>query len=49
MNNFEAKYIKISSVYLDEKLYLAKKHYKKITTNKETSTIQKIVSSIFKS
>ena len=50
MNNFEAKYIKISSNYLDEKLKLINSSKRKVKPiQKSESTISKIVNSLFKS
>jgi len=50
MNNFEAKYIKLSSQYLSEKLEklkVAPTHTDKIVSKKE-SKFKKLVSGIFK-
>ena len=51
MNNFEAKYIKIASAYLDEKLKILavnpKRDRKK--EEKKESTIHRIMTGIFKS
>ena len=51
MNNFNAKYIKISSKYLQEKLDMLDSKVKNIyvVENKKESRLQRIMSNIFKS
>lgn len=49
MNNFEAKYIKIASTYLDEKMKLLKFKSKKETQKSHESKFKQIVSSLFSS
>jgi len=51
MNSFEAKYMKIASKYLDEKLKLLNVKPKNVykLDDKKESTIQRIVSGIFNS
>ncbi len=51
MNNFEAKYIKIASAYLDEKLKAVAVKTKEIKEkeNKRESAIHRIMTGIFKS
>lgn len=50
MNNFEPKYLKIASKYLDDKMKSAnvnnKNHYK--LEDKKSSTLQRVVSALFK-
>ena len=51
MNNFDAKYIKLSSKYLQEKLDLLDSKVKNVyvVEEKKESKLQRLVSSIFKS
>jgi hypothetical protein len=51
MNNFEAKYIKMASAYLDEKLQTleVKKEQKLKLEDKKESTLHRIMTGIFKS
>ena len=51
MNNFDAKYIKISSKYLQEKLNLLDSKVKNIyvVEKKKESKLNRLINSIFKS
>ncbi len=51
MNNFNAKYIKLSSKYLQEKLDLLDSKVKNVyvTQKKKESKLNRLISSIFKS
>jgi molybdopterin-biosynthesis enzyme MoeA-like protein len=50
MNNFEAKYMKISSAYLSDKLKQLgiKNKWTNVVEDKKESTIHRIVTGIFK-
>ena len=51
MNNFDAKYLKISSKYLQEKLDILNSKAKNVyvVEDKKESKIQRLISNIFKS
>jgi hypothetical protein len=51
MNNFEAKYLKIASKYLDEKIKILEIKPKNVSIieDKKESTLHKIMTGIFKS
>ena len=51
MNNFDAKYIKISSKYLQEKLDLLDSKVKKVyvVEKKEKSKLKRLINNIFRS